>query len=650
MVKTQKRLSHFWLFLLVFAGFALSVAGISTAADSNPSIQAQLDALQCSPDKHSTLTEVQTRLESFNPDDPAWSAEERGHFHYCMATVFDMQGDLDKAYQTYSQAIDILEKLEDRSIWLAHSYQERSYVSYLKTNHPESFCPDREQSLKVSRQLENPELIMGALIRFAYCFVEKPEQLIEGLSLLDEAMELASSKSVSNNEIGMIFNATALLYRSHQLYQHSYDQTLKAYQAWALEEDYQDMFNMLHGLIGASVRLADWDKALIHLKQMQALTDSQGGNNDFAFFLNFNTAKIAFAQQHYAQAVEYYQKALELEDTTNEQFFVRKARFQLSLALFRLGLFQRSAEWARQLLSGPSQFKPERSALVARSIAEFGQGEKDLAIQTLWQFIDQEKSERLAFMKRNSLSQTLLHNQKIEVFQSQLLETELKHQQLLLESEQAEKDHAHKISMLVGLLALALFLLVTYLFFSRRLFIKRSQTDYLTGIANRRHGMELAEYYLKKSQSGKCALSLVLLDIDFFKMFNDEFGHDIGDEAIRHLTQILSYAKPAKAQLSRMGGEEFMILLPGLDAIQAQAAAEHLRSTVQSQALSHPQLSEPVAMTISLGLACVETQSETLDQLYRQADQALYLAKSSGRNCVKTWQQVQDNYADVETD
>lgn len=155
-----------------------------------------------------------------------------------------------------------------------------------------------------------------------------------------------------------------------------------------------------------------------------------------------------------------------------------------------------------------------------------------------------------------------------------------------------------------------------------------ANTDALTGLYNHRYFYHLLDAEVKRARRYGRPLSLIMLDIDEFKEFNDRYGHLAGDEALRSLAQILRKNSRRVDTVARYGGEEFAIILPETDIAQAGVQAERLRASAEEHQWPEGHL------TISLGAAALTPEMTRVEDLVRDADRPLYHAKEAGRNQV----------------
>jgi diguanylate cyclase (GGDEF)-like protein len=162
-----------------------------------------------------------------------------------------------------------------------------------------------------------------------------------------------------------------------------------------------------------------------------------------------------------------------------------------------------------------------------------------------------------------------------------------------------------------------------------------STTDALTGIANRRHfDTVLADEWTRAARAGH-TLALGFMDVDWFKKYNDHYGHPAGDECLRQVARVISEAIGRTGDLvARYGGEEFVFITPATTIENAMLMAQRVCAAMQAQSLAH-ELSEFSCVTVSIGVASMlPAQGRSSYDLVTAADKALYAAKQQGRNRV----------------
>lgn len=158
--------------------------------------------------------------------------------------------------------------------------------------------------------------------------------------------------------------------------------------------------------------------------------------------------------------------------------------------------------------------------------------------------------------------------------------------------------------------------------------LELSNTDQLTGLKNRYFLYDIFDVEINNAEFYNSPLSIILIDLDFFKFVNDSYGHPIGDAVLKHVASIMQNSIRKTDTLIRMGGEEFLVLLPRSDKMVAKEIAERMRLSLASS--PHPIAGK---ITASFGVTSI-AKDDNLDLMYKRADEALYRAKGSGRNCV----------------
>ena len=162
---------------------------------------------------------------------------------------------------------------------------------------------------------------------------------------------------------------------------------------------------------------------------------------------------------------------------------------------------------------------------------------------------------------------------------------------------------------------------------------QNSKIDALTNLYNRRWLDEHLPRIIHRAQKNSHAFCILMLDIDHFKLFNDNHGHHAGDEALTVVAECLSDNIRPYDSAARYGGEEFIIMLPDTAATEARIIAERLRERICNQPLANMKGKRLPMLTVSIGMAELAPQQE-ISSLIEAADDALYRAKDNGRNCV----------------
>ena len=161
-----------------------------------------------------------------------------------------------------------------------------------------------------------------------------------------------------------------------------------------------------------------------------------------------------------------------------------------------------------------------------------------------------------------------------------------------------------------------------------------ASTDALTGLPNRQAFTGKANKEFSRSNRYSRPLSLVMIDVDHFKSINDQYGHAAGDHVLTNVGRILGDGLRDSDVLARIGGEEFVLLLPDTPMINAEYVAERMRLGLEATAIKYQD--QELNITASFGVAAISPKDETLEQMLARADQAMYEAKNKGRNRVKT--------------
>ena len=344
-------------------------------------------------------------------------------------------------------------------------------------------------------------------------------------------------------------------------------------------------------------------KALQNLQAQRADAESTGYNRLLIQLYQL----MAQAQADIGNADEALQLLSEVESTANN----------LPYSTPLVAALQLKAELSAQL----GNFR--EAYLAAR---QFSEAERALR--------DDRSAQLLAFQLAKG--ELLKKNQQLQLIKEEFRVVELENQ---LKNQQAQRD-----SLYIGLLSLASLVLVyvTYRLIRRHRYYKlAAENDGLTGISNR-HFFDLQlQKQVKRCKQLQKSLGVIVFDLDFFKLINDNHGHDIGDKALQATVQICNHFIRSGDIFGRIGGEEFAIVLPDCQPDKVLMLAEICRDAIEQLDCSHIQ--PGLKLTASFGVSYSQISGYQPSELMRHADQALYLAKYNGRNRVESYDQMQTN-------
>ncbi|GLX79585.1 hypothetical protein tinsulaeT_29250 [Thalassotalea insulae] len=253
--------------------------------------------------------------------------------------------------------------------------------------------------------------------------------------------------------------------------------------------------------------------------------------------------------------------------------------------------------------------------------------QKEIYIEKYQDYRDQLREQRLT--KLNKKYETDLKVKANELLKSQ-------HELKALQLKETEKSTQiqQRNSLIFIITAIVFLVLLIRQFRVRSILRSLSNTDSLTGLYNRRTLFEQGEHFVKQYADEGKTLSVIMLDIDYFKQVNDDYGHDKGDQVINKVATLGRETIRTRDVFARLGGEEFAVVLPATQLEEAKAIAERFREKVEQVYM--PDIEQMV--TISAGVANIVDTAANFDDLLHAADQAMYQAKAAGRNQVCCYQ------------
>lgn len=489
------------------------------------------------------------------------------------------------------------------------------------------------------------------------------------------AMESVASNTGTIEIQALISKADALIL------QNQYEEAMQLLgEAWALSEQGQASGlarNILNTLATLCYNTGQLESATRYFQELVSLDEERGDQLGLSVSL-FNLAHALASRQLFAEAERHFRRSLhlsqELGDVSGTAFTLKalgvnaqatgvlpqaetlllsaldaftslQDENQQAAVLRHLGDLKLEAEQPQAAVDYYLQAVPVLAKLTFNSALlrtyrglssayeQLGQYDKALfaqrAYSELMQFdLEQQSQEGTQRM------QAEFETQRYADANANLNSQRKKQDLQLKESRQLVELQYLVLVLGTGILALMLFMLYRSRQTARRMHMLAS-TDELTGLLNRRAILEKGREEWLRTHRFQRSFSCLMFDIDHFKSINDTHGHAAGDEVLKATSALLKTLLRQTDYVGRIGGEEFLVLTPETDGTQALILAERIRVTIQNAVIPAVGARK---LTVSIGIAGLREEG-SLEHLIRNADQALYVAKDSGRNRCIAWQE-----------
>jgi len=488
-----------------------------------------------------------------------------------------------------------------------------------------------QQAVQLAEAANDDEMLGKALYSRGYILGLQGDYTA-GLTDLRRSQVLFDKLSLTAYSLNAL-NSIALLYNRLGDYTqaaHIYEQALKAQREKNMR---REEAVTLHNLARAHENLEQWDIANQEFAAALALCQELHYSRVAAYALR-GLAAVATAKHDPNTALDYLQRATELQKETPDALLKARIALARGIALHQVRRLDEAAtalEEAKQTLQQAASFNDLGSAVteLASVYADLGN----------WHKAYEARSEA------QNISNAVLRNQLDQRFAALKVEfdtaTKEKENELLTRENRANQkalaqgERARNLQAAVIALSAILAVLLGIMAWHQRRGKQRmrtlAMTDELTAVPNRRAVLTRLEAILQRRDAPSCAT--LIIDIDHFKSINDQFGHPAGDEILKLVSQQLRVAAVPPAFPGRLGGEEFVLVLPDTSVEAAMLAAEKFRESIAALDLTRWLTNRRV--TVSIGVTVSVAGTDTPSTVLRRADAALYAAKNDGRNCVK---------------
>ena len=394
----------------------------------------------------------------------------------------------------------------------------------------------------------------------------------------------------------------------------------------------------IYGLAATYRYWSKFDLAIEYYQQYQKAIEFSPMNINGKFYAAYGIAMSEAEQGNCNQALVSIDKAINLEGLIDYKAELYKRKAQCLIKENKLAQAKKSLEKASDIfLAMPELIGTHWQIEVIKIRAELAQaeGNGEKAYQLLKTFNQSE----IEMLKKNSSDRLLRVRSTMEVerqnVEISLLQQRAKVQELQLEQQKQQNDMQVHIISFVVMLVFFIFLFAYFQWRNNKKLVLLSVRDTLTNSFNRRYVFNFLNKLVTANQFEKNTVSIMVIDIDDFKQVNDLYGHPFGDSVIREIAKIGTEIMRSEDVIGRVGGEEFLCVLPRIDAVQGLHIAQRFVNKVSAREFlvgdKHDNV-QRIHVTVSIGIATTSENAQTSSELYLQADKALYHAKYSGKN------------------
>ena len=493
--------------------------------------------------------------------------------------------------------------------------------------------PAYEEGIRIARRLENGRLIADGLT-----WRGSAQSLLgEQAKALFDFLEAQRLYEVAGNTTAAQSNliSIATIYRRLGEYDKAGDYLRQSMIFAQRKQDKQEQMVVNLQLGFLATERGDAAAAVAPLQQALALARETGSRQSVGA-AQLALAESSNARQQYAEALQYLEHAVrEFQDVSDKS---NTGMLALQSAEAHAGLGQhelaaREFDVAEANVRHSNNMRYLAELYEERSKNQEALGKPSAALADLK--LKMKADAALARMAKTQI--TTLMSYQFDTERRELENRKLAADKALKEQQLAALERVRSWQRLAILLAGVLLVLMLWLAWrqwrqSRRLH-RLALTDPLTGISNRRHIEHMLHMAVDEARRTHRGLTVIMLDIDHFKRVNDRHGHPVGDQVLEQIVQACQGALRQFDRLGRMGGEEFLVMLPDTDLEGGLQVAERLRANV---AAARPTVAGiELQLSISLGVAQLRHADTGAASLVRRADAALYHAKDNGRNRIE---------------
>tara|TARA_B110000211_G_scaffold234757_1_gene306096 strand:- start:30792 stop:32642 length:1851 start_codon:yes stop_codon:yes gene_type:complete len=558
------------------------------------------------------------------------------NYYRIQSTAYSDQALYSLSAESAEQGLKLAKQMNNPSIYIA----ELAYIKGFSLESLGDFdgaFQFYQNGLDVARSMNDQKLTARGLINIGAIYYLR-KNYKQSLITLNYALTLAN-EIADEALLGDISSELGILYGYLGEQQQANDYFQQAYQHFKNAGKQNYALNSLHNVAINHANQSNYEKAISVYRILESEIQENTSNEFIAgvyrslawALLNKDDSDTENAYRYILLAGEYVketeQHLMKLQYLIDKAYILEKMK-RYDEALLNL-------EQAEALLEGKASDIDDTSELNilylrAELYYTLGQYQKAYQIQT------QYFTKSIAYSAARETTEIdelrLQYQSETTQRKKNILEKKQNIQDLQLQQMTLDTNNRQ---VLVGLLAVSLLILAWFLYRvvkGKRKLELATRTDSLTGVTNRRRLLELGERYFQQALAQQQAFSVCMIDIDFFKKVNDLFGHSIGDKILKEIAIHGQNVMRASDVFGRLGGEEFIVLLPNTSQSDALEVAQRLRKNIEQAKWQTQEISQ---LTISIGIATLSQRNYSdFATLLKAADAQLSNAKHSGRNKV----------------
>ncbi|WP_306416323.1 MULTISPECIES: diguanylate cyclase [unclassified Vibrio] len=536
------------------------------------------------------------------------------------ALTLDGQGQYQVAQQSFIQLLKQMKKQNDETGRLLLKYQLcRSLNEQSRYHQANYYCSILEAEINDIADPVVPKSIAYRVIANNQYFRSDYQAALNTYMILVESFPKGQNISGIYNDLGNLFKEMKQFEKSEHY--------LKMALELRSESSELQQAQVRHSLAKLYMAQAKHDLAISQFLQAKTLLQSSKHTYGTAI-TTLGLGRAYTATKQYDLARTYLTESLSVATTLNNQVMRIHAYLAISDMFEDQQLLTEALDYAERALQIAQKVKRESyTADALKQLSELYRSQRDYqtALSYYEQYAELQISTRNTDNRLALEALSLAHSQYEQELESSELRSQLHLDQLQIEKMQHQK-------MMYNIIVLLLIVAASFTFYSNRKIRRKASIDAMTQAYSRAETIKRVKETKASTQPDKQHI-LILLDLDNFKSVNDEHGHPTGDRALVHVSHQISKHLNRGELFGRLGGEEFLVLLKETDIEDVRERVEEIHYAISSSEFLS-ETKKPLTITASFAYLATQKSLSDFDILYSVLDQALYQAKSNGRNCI----------------